>query len=105
MNVHDSEKVGALLKGAGLVAAESEAEADVLVINTCSIRDKAEHQLYSDLGRLREWKSEKAGRIVGVGGCVAQQVGDRLLGRFSQLEFRVRDAQSSATSPKCWRVR
>ena len=87
MNVHDSEKVSTLLEDSGLVAASSEAEADVLVINTCSIRDKAEHQLYSDLGRLREWKSEKSGRILGVGGCVAQQVGDKLLGRFSQLDF------------------
>ena len=87
MNVHDSEKVATLLEDAGLVVAPSEAEADVLVINTCSIRDKAEHQLYSDLGRLREWKAEKAGRILAVGGCVAQQVGDKLLGRFSQLDF------------------
>ena len=87
MNVHDSEKVATLLEDSGLVTASSEAEADVLVINTCSIRDKAEHQLYSDLGRLREWKSEKPGRIVGVGGCVAQQVGDALLGRFSHLDF------------------
>jgi tRNA-2-methylthio-N6-dimethylallyladenosine synthase len=87
MNVHDSEKVSTLLEDSGLVAAPSEAEADVLVINTCSIRDKAEHQLYSDLGRLREWKSEKEGRILGVGGCVAQQVGDKLLGRFSHLDF------------------
>jgi tRNA-2-methylthio-N6-dimethylallyladenosine synthase len=87
MNVHDSEKVTTLLEDSGLVAAPGEAEADVLVINTCSIREKAEHQLYSDLGRLREWKSEKDGRIVGVGGCVAQQVGDKLLGRFSHLDF------------------
>jgi tRNA-2-methylthio-N6-dimethylallyladenosine synthase len=87
MNVHDSEKVSTLLEDAGLVAATSESEADVLVINTCSIRDKAEHQLYSDLGRLREWKAERPGRIVGVGGCVAQQVGDKLLSRFSHLDF------------------
>ncbi len=87
MNVHDSEKVTTLLEDSGLVEAPGEAEADVLVINTCSIREKAEHQLYSDLGRLREWKSEKDGRIVGVGGCVAQQVGDKLLGRFSHLDF------------------
>ena len=87
MNVHDSEKVGTLLENSGLVAAPSESEADVLVINTCSIRDKAEHQLYSDLGRLREWKSERPGRILGVGGCVAQQVGDKLLSRFSHLDF------------------
>jgi tRNA-2-methylthio-N6-dimethylallyladenosine synthase len=87
MNVHDSEKVSTLLEDSGLTLAPSEAEADVLVINTCSIRDKAEHQLYSDLGRLREWKAERDGRILGVGGCVAQQVGDRLLGRFSHLDF------------------
>ncbi len=87
MNVHDSEKVASLLEDAGLTAATGEAEADVLVINTCSIRDKAEHQLYSDLGKLRDWKAEKPGRIVGVGGCVAQQVGDRLLSRFDHLDF------------------
>ncbi len=87
MNVHDSEKVATLLEEAGLSAAVGEGEADVLVINTCSIRDKAEHQLYSDLGKLREWKAQRPGRIVGVGGCVAQQVGDRLLSRFSHLDF------------------
>jgi tRNA-2-methylthio-N6-dimethylallyladenosine synthase len=87
MNVHDSEKVATLLEDAGLTAAASEESADVLVINTCSIRDKAEHQLYSDLGRLRSWKAEQPGRIVGVGGCVAQQVGDKLLSRFSHLDF------------------
>jgi tRNA-2-methylthio-N6-dimethylallyladenosine synthase len=87
MNVHDSEKVSTLLEDAGLSAAGSEGDADVLVINTCSIRDKAEHQLYSDLGKLREWKAEKPGRVVGVGGCVAQQVGDRLLSRFNHLDF------------------
>lgn len=87
MNVHDSEKVATLLEDAGLQAAGEESDADLLVINTCSIRDKAEHQLYSDLGLLREWKAERPGRIVGVGGCVAQQAGDSLLGRFSHLDF------------------
>jgi len=87
MNVHDSEKVATLLEDAGLEASASEAEADLLVINTCSIRDKAEHQLYSDLGKLRAWKAGRNGRVVGVGGCVAQQVGDSLLGRFSHLDF------------------
>ncbi|MFK7897243.1 MAG: tRNA (N6-isopentenyl adenosine(37)-C2)-methylthiotransferase MiaB [Myxococcota bacterium] len=87
MNVHDSEKVSTLLSETGLEPAAAEGDADVLVINTCSIRDKAEHQLYSDLGKLREWKEEKPGRLIGVGGCVAQQVGDRLLGRFSHLDF------------------
>ncbi|HEB88743.1 MAG TPA: tRNA (N6-isopentenyl adenosine(37)-C2)-methylthiotransferase MiaB [Deltaproteobacteria bacterium] len=87
MNVHDSEKVSGLLLESGFTPAGDEADADVLIINTCSIRDKAEHQLYSDLGRLREWKAERPGRIVGVGGCVAQQVGARLLKRFPGLDF------------------
>ena len=87
MNVHDSEKVATLLEDAGLSPADAESDADVLVINTCSIRDKAEHQLYSDLGKLRRWKAEKPGRLIGVGGCVAQQVGDRLLSRFDHLDF------------------
>lgn len=87
MNVHDSDKLANLLHHAGLRASRDEDEADVLVINTCSIRDKAENQLYSDLGRLREWKQARRGRSLGVGGCVAQQVGDALLKRFPHLDF------------------
>ena len=87
MNVHDSDKVANLLHHAGLSRCETESSADLLVINTCSIRDKAEQQLYSDLGRLRDWKSERPGRILGVGGCVAQQVGDTILKRFSHVDF------------------
>ena len=86
MNAHDSEKVASLLLHAGWVAGEAEA-ADLLLVNTCSIREKAEHKLYSDLGRLRSWKEERPGRLVGVGGCVAQQEGDALLARFPQLDF------------------
>jgi tRNA-2-methylthio-N6-dimethylallyladenosine synthase len=86
MNVHDSEKLANLLLHAGYAAAEPDA-ADVLVVNTCSIREKAEHKLYSDLGTLRQWKAERAGRLIGVGGCVAQQEGDALLARFPQVDF------------------
>ncbi len=87
MNVHDSEKISNLLHHAGLRPAAAEAEADLLLINTCSIRDKAEHRLYSDLGALRSWKSERPRRVLAVGGCVAQQEGDTLLGRFSHVDF------------------
>jgi len=87
MNVHDSDKLANLLYHGGFESASEADEADVLMINTCSIRDKAENQLYSDLGALREWKSEGAGRVIGVGGCVAQQVGDSLLKRFPHLDF------------------
>ncbi|MGH0036521.1 MAG: tRNA (N6-isopentenyl adenosine(37)-C2)-methylthiotransferase MiaB [Myxococcota bacterium] len=87
MNVHDSEKVSNLLHHAGFDAGCVEDEADLLLINTCSIREKAEHRLYSDLGALRAWKSQRPGRVIGVGGCVAQQEGDALLRRFPQLDF------------------
>ncbi len=86
MNVHDSEKVANLLLHGGW-RESGEADADLLLINTCSIREKAEHRLYSDLGLLRAWKGERRGRVVGVGGCVAQQEGDALLRRFPQLDF------------------
>ncbi len=87
MNVHDSEKVANLLHHAGFEAGAGEDDADLLVINTCSIREKAEHRLYSDLGALRAWKDQRPGRVIGVGGCVAQQEGDVLLRRFPQLDF------------------
>ena len=87
MNVHDSDKLANLLHHEGLDRSESDEAADILVINTCSIRDKAENQLYSDLGALKEWKAARTGRLLGVGGCVAQQVGDRILGRFPQVDF------------------
>jgi tRNA-2-methylthio-N6-dimethylallyladenosine synthase len=87
MNVHDSEKVANLLLHHGYDATRELEEAQLLVINTCSIREKAEHQLYSDLGLLRAWKRAAPDRVLGVGGCVAQQEGDALLRRFPHLDF------------------
>ncbi|MGH0029846.1 MAG: tRNA (N6-isopentenyl adenosine(37)-C2)-methylthiotransferase MiaB [Myxococcota bacterium] len=87
MNVHDSEKVANLLHHAGYDAAPAETDADLLIVNTCSIREKAEHRLYSDLGALREWKADRPGRVLGVAGCVAQQEGDAILRRFGQVDF------------------
>lgn len=87
MNAHDSEKVANLLHHAGFVRAETEPDADLVVVNTCSIREKAEHRLYTDLGILRLWKDERPGRLIGVGGCVAQQEGDSLLRRYPQIDF------------------
>ncbi len=87
MNVHDSDKLTNLLHHSGWLNSETADEAGLLIINTCSIREKAENRLYSDLGALRDWKEAAPGRILGVGGCVAQQVGDALLRRFSHLDF------------------
>jgi tRNA-2-methylthio-N6-dimethylallyladenosine synthase len=87
MNAHDSEKVANLLHHAGFERAAEESEADLVVVNTCSIREKAEHRLYSDLGLLGLWKAERPGRLIGVGGCVAQQEGASLLRRYPQIDF------------------
>jgi tRNA-2-methylthio-N6-dimethylallyladenosine synthase len=87
MNVHDSEKIANLLLHQGYGLAGALDDADLLIVNTCSIREKAEHQLYSDLGQLRAWKQAGPGRVLAVGGCVAQQQGDALLRRFPQLDF------------------
>ncbi len=87
MNALDSQKVAALLSGEGYRATAELEDADLLIINTCSIRDKAEQRLYSDLGRLREWKESRPGRVIGVAGCVAQQEGDAILRRFAAVDF------------------
>ena len=87
MNVHDTEKVANLLYHRGYVEVGDPDQAELLLINTCSIRDKAEHRLYSDLGMLRQWKAAVPGRVLGVGGCVAQQEGHAILRRFRHLDF------------------
>ena len=87
MNAHDSEKIANLLYHAGYRECSSADAADVLIVNTCSIRDKAEHQLYSDLGVLRSWKQAEPDRVLAVAGCVAQQQGDAIQRRFPHVDF------------------
>jgi len=87
MNVHDSEKIANLLAHAGFAENPEDEDADLLIVNTCSIREKAEHRLYTDLGRLRAWKERRPGRLLGVAGCVAQQEGDGILRRFPTVDF------------------
>ncbi len=87
MNTHDTEKVANLLYHRGYVEARHPDQAELFLINTCSIREKAEHRLYTDLGMLRQWKAAAPGRVLGVGGCVAQQEGDAILRRFGHLDF------------------
>jgi tRNA-2-methylthio-N6-dimethylallyladenosine synthase len=82
MNVHDSERMAGLLDQAGLEPTTDDAEADVIVINTCSVREHAEEKLYTRLGELRVLEQETGHkRIVAVAGCVAQQEGESLLRR------------------------
>jgi tRNA-2-methylthio-N6-dimethylallyladenosine synthase len=81
MNQHDSERMAGLLEQAGYVRTEDDGDADVLVINTCSVREKAEEKLYTRLGELRVMGQETGARpLVAVAGCVAQQEGEKLLG-------------------------
>ena len=76
MNVHDSERMAGLLEQAGFEPTEDAAEADVVVINTCSVRERAEEKLYTRLGELAQIKAARGhGPIVAVAGCVAQQEG------------------------------
>ncbi|CAB4740669.1 MAG: tRNA (N6-isopentenyl adenosine(37)-C2)-methylthiotransferase MiaB [Actinobacteria bacterium] len=73
MNEHDSERIAGLLEEDGLVQAESEEDADVVVLNTCCIRENADNKLYGTLGHLKTWKGEKDGRQIVVAGCLAQK--------------------------------
>jgi len=82
MNVHDSERMAGLLEQAGFEATAHATEADVVVINTCSVRERAEEKLYTRLGELRQLAAEQGhDPIVAVAGCVAQQEGETLLRR------------------------
>jgi tRNA-2-methylthio-N6-dimethylallyladenosine synthase len=82
MNVHDSERMAGLLEQAGFESTDDAADADVVVINTCSVRERAEEKLYTRLGELRQLAAEQGhDPIVAVAGCVAQQEGEAILRR------------------------
>ncbi len=72
MNVHDSERISGLLEDAGYVRAETD-EADVVVFNTCAVRENADNRLYGNLGHLRPTKVKRPGMQIAVGGCLAQK--------------------------------
>jgi tRNA-2-methylthio-N6-dimethylallyladenosine synthase len=82
MNFHDSERMAGLLEQAGYERTDDDRDADLVVINTCSVREKAEEKLYTRLGELRVMEEERGTRpMVAVAGCVAQQEGASLLER------------------------
>jgi tRNA-2-methylthio-N6-dimethylallyladenosine synthase len=86
MNEHDSERILQLLEGSFYRETNDPKEADLILINTCSVREKPEHKVYSAVGRFRGLK-EKRGTVIGVAGCVAQQEGHRLLERIPYLDL------------------
>ena len=73
MNEHDSERIAGLLEADGLVAADDEHEADVVVLNTCCIRENADNKLYGNLGHLKAWKESGTDRQIVIAGCLAQK--------------------------------
>ena len=88
MNEYDSNKMGDVLNAShGLNLTEDINEADVLLINTCSIREKAEDKLFHQLGRWRKLKEKNPNLVIGVGGCVASQEGDLILKRAPYVDM------------------
>jgi tRNA-2-methylthio-N6-dimethylallyladenosine synthase len=81
MNVHDSERISGLLEAAGYVRAEPDAGADVVVFNTCAVRENADNRLYGNLGHLRPVKAARPGMQIAVGGCLAQKDRGEILRR------------------------
>src|SRR5678815_5310628 len=73
MNVHDSERISGLLEAAGYVKAHESDTADVVVFNTCAVRENADNRLYGNLGHLRPVKDKHPGMQIAVGGCLAQK--------------------------------
>jgi tRNA-2-methylthio-N6-dimethylallyladenosine synthase len=81
MNEHDAERIRGLLEGQGLAAVGSAAEADVVVLTTCTIRENADNKLYGTLGHLKSLKERRPGMQIAVGGCTAQRDGQAILER------------------------
>ena len=88
MNVHDSERMHEVLRGAGYTEADA-GVADVIVLNTCSVREKAEQKLRSEVGRLAKQKRNQRDLVVVVAGCVAQQEGERLVKQLQGIDLVV----------------
>jgi tRNA-2-methylthio-N6-dimethylallyladenosine synthase len=82
MNEHDSERMKGMLESIGYGEASERAEADLILFNTCSIRESADNRFIAHLGEAKRLKGEDPGRIVGVGGCWAQSVKDEVFERF-----------------------
>lgn len=89
MNVRDSEIIEQLLAQDGYLSVSSPDTADLILINTCSIRAKAEQKVYSFLGQLRDFKQSNPNLYIGVAGCVAQQEGDQIFKRMPHVDIVV----------------
>jgi tRNA-2-methylthio-N6-dimethylallyladenosine synthase len=87
MNVYDSERMGDVLAKAGYAAVDAPETADLVVLNTCHIREKAAEKVYSELGRLRRLKRANEGLVIAVAGCVAQAEGEEIVRRAPVVDL------------------
>jgi tRNA-2-methylthio-N6-dimethylallyladenosine synthase len=87
MNVVDSERIVSLLDDIGYHQVEEPEQADLILLNTCAVRDKAVRKAYGHLGRFKPFKERRPELIIGMGGCIAQQEGKQLLEEFSYLDL------------------
>ncbi|MFZ9679273.1 MAG: radical SAM protein, partial [Quisquiliibacterium sp.] len=87
MNEYDSAKIADVLaQSEGAVPTDDPAQADIILFNTCSVREKAQEKVFSDLGRLRQLKLERPELVIGVGGCVASQEGQSIVSRAPYVD-------------------
>lgn len=89
MNVYDSQRMAEAMGAEGYVLTENQSDADMVLLNTCHIREKAAEKLYSDLGRLKPLKAEKPDLKIGVAGCVAQAEGGEIQRRMPIVDLVV----------------
>lgn len=87
MNVNDSDTMVTLLRELDYEPVDSPSSADLIILNTCSIRAKAEQKVFSELGRMKRFKTREKKVILGIGGCIAQQEGEKLLRRVPYLDL------------------
>jgi tRNA-2-methylthio-N6-dimethylallyladenosine synthase len=88
MNEYDSDKMADVLRAShGMETTGDPGEADVILFNTCSVREKAQEKVFHDLGRVRHLKRERPGLLIGVGGCVASQEGSAIVARAPYVDF------------------
>ena len=88
MNDYDSRRIAHLLgESHGMVTTDNANDADMLLLNTCSVREKAQEKVFSQLGRWREWKETRPELMIGVGGCVASQEGEAILKRAPYVDL------------------
>ena len=89
MNVYDSERMAEAMGAEGYVTTDRADEADMILLNTCHIREKAAEKVYSELGRLKPLKDAKPGLTIGIAGCVAQAEGAEILKRAPVVDLVV----------------